>query len=164
MSLQGWNDRADELALECLAEGTSSSWARLCSYCLRMGFFEKVTAHCSQIVCAMINRDGYGCNPNDVAENVEDTVAAGWCDKYFDGVFTDIDPDEREELLSFNEKLTDSSKGKLAPVQRDLAKFQTLAGSHTNQGHRQMYNKMYVYRRVFHFPGFHLGYLGLGPT
>ena len=151
MSLQGWSDRADELALECLAEGTSSSWARLCSYCLRMGFFEKVTAHCSQIVCAMINRDGYGCNPNDVAENVEDTVAAGWCDKYFDGVFTDIDPDEREELLSFNEKLTDSSKGKLAPVQRDLAKFQTLAGSHTNQGHRQMHKKIYVYRTCFQF-------------
>ena len=133
-----WNDRANELAMECLDQGTSSAWARLCSYCLRMGFFQKVTAHCSQIVCAVTNRDGYGCNAQDVQENIEDTVHAGWCDKFFDGIFTDIDQSEREAVLLFNEKMVGSAKGLLAPIERDLVKFQTLAGSHTNQGHRQL--------------------------
>ena len=133
-----WNDRANELAMECLDQGTSSAWARLCSYCLRMGFFQKVTAHCSQIVCAVTNRDGYGCNVQDVQENIEDTVHAGWCDKFFDGIFTDIDQSEREAVLLFNEKMVGSTKGFLAPIERDLVKFQTLAGSHTNQGHRQL--------------------------
>jgi len=32
-----------------------------------------------------------------------------------------------------------SSKGMLAPVDRDVVKYLTLAGSHTNQGHRQLY-------------------------
>ena len=148
-----WNDRANELAMECLAQGTSSAWARLCSYGLRMGFFQKVTAHCSQIVCAVTNRDGYGCNVKDVHENIEDTVHAGWCDKFFDGIFTDIDQSEREAVLLFNEKMVGSAKGLLAPIERDLVKFQTLAGSHTNQGHRQLCtNKPYRVRYVC-FPG-----------
>ena len=100
-------------------------------------FFRKVTAHCSQIVCAVTNRDGYGCNAQDVQENIEDTVHAGWCDKFFDGIFTDIDQSEREAVLLFNEKMVGSA-GLLAPIERDLVKFQTLAGSHTNQGHRQL--------------------------
>jgi len=148
-----WNDRANELAMECLAQGTSSAWARLCSYGLRMGFFQKVTAHCSQIVCAVTNRDGYGCNVKDVHENIEDTVHAGWCDKFFDGIFTDIEQSEREAVLLFNEKMVGSTKGFLAPIERDLVKFQTLAGSHTNQGHRQLCtNKPYRVRYVC-FPG-----------
>lgn len=134
-----WNERAEQLAKDCIIQGTSSAWARLCTYCLRMGFFEKVTAHCSQIVCAVTNRDGYGVNAGDVGENVEDTVLAGWSDKFFDVVITNLAPEEREAVLLFNEKMVATSKGQLAPIERDLVKFQTLAGSHTNQGHRQLY-------------------------
>ena len=50
------------------------------------------------------------------------------------GLLTDILPEEREAVISFNEKLVDSSKGQLAPVDRDLVKYLTLAGSHTSQG------------------------------
>jgi hypothetical protein len=55
---------------------------------------------------------------------------------------TDILPEERDEVLAFNQSLIDGSKGMLAPIQTDIVKYQTLAGSHTNQGHRQLYIKM----------------------
>lgn len=134
-----WNDRADELAQECVAKKTSSTWSHLASYCLRMGFFSKLTVHASKIVCAELNRDGYGVNGSDTHEVLEDIFFSGWTDKFFDGLLTDILPEERESLLRFNEDLVSSSQGKLAPIDRDVVKYQTYAGSHTNQGHRQLY-------------------------
>ena len=141
MSMQAflWNERADELAKECLDKKTSSTWSHLRSYCLRMDFFSQLPIHCSKIICAMVNRDGYGVNGDDAHEVLDDIFFAGWTDSFFDGLVTDIDPEEREELLKFNEELVESSHGKLAPIVRDAAKYQTLAGSHTNQGHRQLY-------------------------
>ena len=133
-----WNERADELAKLVIEKKTASSWQHLQSYALRMDFFKKVTVHSSRIVCATCNRDGYGVNGNDVHENVDDTFYCGWHDQFFLGLLTDILPEEREDVLSFNERLVNSSKGLLAPVDRDVVKYQTLAGSHTNQGHRQL--------------------------
>lgn len=144
MSSPSWNDRADELAKQVLAKQTASAWQHLQSYALRMDFFKKVSVHCSKIVCAVVNRDGYGVNGRDVHENVDDTFYSGWHDQFFMGLLTDILPEEREDVLSFNEKLVNSSKGQLAPVDRDIVKYQTLAGSHTNQGHRQLYI-LYIY-------------------
>ena len=81
----------------------------------------------------------HGVDGRDVHENVDDTFYSGWHDRFFLGLLTDILPEEREALISFNEKLADSSTGQLAPVDRDLVKYLTLIGSHTSQGHRQLY-------------------------
>jgi hypothetical protein len=137
-----WNTRADELARQACETKTASSWQHLLSYCLRMDFFKRIPAHCSRIVCALANRDGYGVNGKDVHENIDDTFYAGWHDQFFHGMMTDILPEERDEVLAFNQSLIDGSKGMLAPIQTDIVKYQTLAGSHTNQGHRQLYIKM----------------------
>ena len=134
-----WNDRADELAKQVLEKRTASAWQHLQAYCLRMDFFKRIPVHCSRIVCATCNRDGYGVNGKDVHENVDDTFYSGWHDQFFHGMLTDILHEERDAVLKFNEDMVGSSKGMLAPVDRDVAKYQTLAGSHTNQGHRQLY-------------------------
>ena len=134
-----WNDRADELAKQVLEKRTASAWQHLQAYCLRMDFFKRIPVHCSRIVCATCNRDGYGVNGKDVHENVDDTFYSGWHDQFFHGMLTDILHEERDAVLKFNEDMVGSSKGMLAPVDRDVVKYLTLAGSHTNQGHRQLY-------------------------
>lgn len=144
MSCPSWNARAHELAQQVLEKQTASAWQHLMSYALRMDFFKKVTVHCSKIVCAVVNRDGYGVNGRAVHENVDDAFYSGWHDGFFLGLLTDILPEEQDAVISFNEKLVNSSKGQLAPVVRDLVKYQTLAGSHTNRGHRQLYIYIYI--------------------
>jgi hypothetical protein len=134
-----WNDRADELAKQVLEKRTASAWQHLQSYCLRMDFFKRMPIHCSRIICARCNRDGYGVNGRDVHENMDDTFYSGWHEQFFHGMLTDIMPEEHELVLKFNEDMIASSKGMLAPLDREIVKYQTLAGSHTNQGHRQLY-------------------------
>ena len=141
-----WNERADQLAKDVVSKGTASAWQHLQSYCLRMEFFKKIPVHCSRIVCATCNRDGYGVNGKDVHENISDTFYSGWHDQFFHGMITDILPEEHAEVLSFNRRLIDQSKGLLAPLDPDAVKYQTLAGSHTNQGHRQLYIEYFWYK------------------
>lgn len=137
MPLNTWDDRADALALDCLEKKTGAAWQNFVAYCLKMGYIEKFPVHYNQCVCAPTNRDSYGCNGYDTHENISDITSAGWSDGYFDGIITDIDPSEREAVLTFNEDMVASSKGQLAPIVRELIKFMTYAGSHTTQGLRQ---------------------------
>jgi len=147
--LFAWNARADELARQAVEKKTASAWQHLLSYCLRMDFFKRMPVHCSRIVCAMCNRDGYGVNGKDVHENIVDTFYSGWHDQFFHGMITDVLPEERDAVLCFNQELIDSSKGMLAPMDTATVKYQTLAGSHTNQGHRQLYIKI-IHTRYIH--------------
>ena len=103
-----------------------------------MGYFECMPTHYSQIVCAPTNRDGYGCNGFDDYENIME-VTSCFSDSYFDGIFTDIDPEEHDFVLVFNETMVAQANGMLAPIVRDETKFMTHAGSHTTQGFRQQY-------------------------
>ena len=136
-----WDDRADELAKEALAKQTGAAWQNLQTYCLKMGYFEKLNVHASQIVCAPSNRDTYGCNGHDTHDNI-DNVTNGWSDSFFEGIITDVDVSEREEVLQYNETMVAASKGQLAEIVRELIKFMTLAGSHTTQGFRQQHFKL----------------------
>ena len=131
-----WDDRADELASACLQKQTGATWMNLCSYCLSMGYFERMCVPSAQICCAPNNRDGFGCAGSDVHQNICDLVNSGWSDSYFVGVLTDVAPDEREHVLTWNETMIASSMGMLAPISRDEIKFMTLAGSHTTLGFR----------------------------
>jgi hypothetical protein len=83
-------------------------------------------------------------NGHDVHENIADHADVGWSDALFDGAVTDIDHESRDKIINFNETLVAGSDGMLAPVVREDAKYITMAGSHTTQGHRQ-----HIYILVF---------------
>ena len=137
-AVRGWDEHAESFAQECLSMKSAVSWKILSAYCLKMDFMERLTVHFNQIVCSPNNRNGYGCNGHDTHENI-DIITSAWCDEYFDGIITEIDPSKREEVLKFNETMVAASQGRLAPVDRQVAKFQTYAGSHTTQGLRNQY-------------------------
>jgi hypothetical protein len=135
-SATAWEQRVHDLANTAVDKGTGSAWQTLLTYCLQMGYFEKVTVHCRHIVVCPSNRDSYGVNPLDVHEILSDIVEVGWCPKYFDGIITDVEADEKDYVCTYNEHLVASSNGLLAPITRDEVYYMSLAGSHTTCGHR----------------------------
>jgi len=141
VTIYKWDDRAHELAMGCLSKQTGASWMNLTQYCISMQFFERMSVPSGQCACAPINRDGYGCNGYDVHENICDLVNSGWSDAYFDGILTDIDPAERQEVMVWNERMVAQSSNMLAPIVREDIKFMTLAGSHTTLGFRYIHMK-----------------------
>ena len=141
-----WPARARELAAYLVESGGAAVWQELKTYGLKMGIFQKLVIHCRHIVCSPANRDRYGCNPHDVHELTADHAEIGWSNKLFDGIVTDVDHECRDDVIEYNIELVASSDGMLAPIEPDETKYMTMAGSHTNQGHRQVYIYIYIYQ------------------
>ena len=133
-----WEPKADELAQAAVQKGTAAAWKELLTYAIKMGYFVKVKVHCRHIVVCPCNRDGYGVNPADVHEILSDIAEVGWNNECFDGILTDVEADEKDEVCEYNEALVASAGGMLAGIVRDEVDYMTLAGSHTNQGHRSI--------------------------
>ena len=134
-----WEPKADELAQAAVRKGTAAAWQELLKYCTLMGYFLRVKVHARHIVICPCNRDGYGVNPADVHEILSDITEVGWSHDAFDGILTDVEADEKDEVCEYNEVQVAASGGMLAPIVRDEVDYMTLAGSHTNQGHRSRY-------------------------
>ena len=111
-----WDERADQLARAALEEQSGASWQNLCDYAIKMGYFERLNVHASQICCSPSNRDGYGTNGWDTHDHIDKFTLARWSDGYFVGILTDIDPSERTIVLAWNEKIVAAAKGLLAPT------------------------------------------------
>ena len=134
-----WDERADQLAKAAVDEQSGAAWQNLTAYAIKMGYFERLNVHASQICCSPSNRNGYGTNGYDTHDHIDKFTLARWSDGYFLGIVTDIDPSERTMVLAWNEKIVSAAKGLLASIIREDLKYMTLAGSHTTQAFRQQY-------------------------
>ena len=126
----------DVLAIERLSSESPAKVEQFLELLVKIGVARYFRVHASTILVHPKNRDGIGICAYDVHQNLADICDAEWHDGFFKGCITDISPDMLEETLQSNEELVQGSKGMLAPIDKSIAQYMTLRGSHTNQGHR----------------------------
>ena len=85
------------------------------------GICHRSRVPCSKLVVHKCNRGGYGINAYDVQDNVSDIASTQWYDKLFKGVCTDIEADEFDAVIAFNQEQVAASNGVLALVEPSKA-------------------------------------------
>ena len=125
--------------IESLARSAASTQAaglveKLLDDMVSAGIAHRSRIPCTKLVVARCNRGGYGINSFDVQENTSDIASTQWYDKLFKGVCTEIEADEFDAVIAFNQEQVAASNGVLAPVEPFKATHQTLCGGHTTQG------------------------------
>jgi len=119
------------MAAESQAAGTVE---KLLDDMVTEGICHRTRVPCGKMVVSKVNRGGYGINSFVVQDNVSDIAATQWYDKLFRGVCTEIDADEFDEVIKYNQDQVAAADGALAPVEPFKATYQTLCGGHTTQG------------------------------
>jgi hypothetical protein len=78
------------------------------------------------------NRDGYGVNPHDMHDLMDDIFSLGWDTSKVSALCVELDPTDKS-ICGFNEQLVMGCKGMLAPVDVGQLRYASLWGGHTNQ-------------------------------
>lgn len=93
----------------------------------------KQLVHSSFIICSRRNRNGFGFSVRDVQDLMTMIWEAGYDENEIDGILIEIGHDSQDDVVKFNSDIVRHSMGYVAQVQPHLAKFETVAASHTNQ-------------------------------
>ena len=88
-----------------------------------------------QVMVHPVNRDGLGLSITDVHELVEDIVETGFSDAKCQGIAVDVGI-RHADTIAFNRKLAEASHGMLPMPDERMARYASLAGSHTAAGMR----------------------------
>lgn len=78
------------------------------------------------------NRDGYGVNPHDMHDLMDDIFSLGWDTSKVSALCVELDSTDKS-IRDFNEELVLGCKGMLAPVDVGQLRYASLWGGHTNQ-------------------------------
>ena len=78
------------------------------------------------------NRDGYGVNPHDMHDLMDDIFSLGWDTSKVSALCVELDPTDKS-IRDFNAELVLGCKGMLAAVDVGQLRYASLWGGHTNQ-------------------------------
>lgn len=131
----------EDRALKLVREGGSGNLKALLAVAMQHGVAHKATMNSSVIICHYKNRGNFGIAAHDMQSNLSLIAANKWHDELFQGICTDIAPSEMSLALDFNNKIVAGARGTMAPIMPQTVTHMSLAGGHTNFGHRAVLAK-----------------------